>query len=124
MPSVYERQAADKLGPLQGQIAVLDVTSTSTAHNILAAGGKLIAANGRFVELLCDKDVVYFWSADALATVSPTATTGLTQGFLLPAGLPEEHVPPAPYLIVRVVTGAPGRLRIAVTSGTSRQEKY
>ena len=125
-----EQDAADLRGPRGGtalsdgtrQLAVTAVTTSSVAKDLESStffNGQHYQS--RFVRLICDQNVFYFWSNESGATVSDTAadaTTPNQQGDMLPANTPREEVPAGRYLIVKAA--AAGTLRMSIVQTFSR----
>lgn len=119
-----ETDAADLRGPRGGtalsdgkrQIAVTAVTTSSVAKDLESAtffNGQHYES--RFVRLICDQNLYYFWSNESGAVVSDTAadaTTPAQQCDMLPANTPREEVPAGRYLIVKAA--AAGTLRVSL----------
>lgn len=74
----------------------------------------------RFVRLVCDQAVTYFWSNNASAVVSDTAVDGTNrgqQGDQLPANTPREEVPTGRYFVSKAA--AAGTVRISIVDRTA-----
>jgi len=119
-----EADAADLRGPRGGtalsngqrQIAVTAVTTSSVAKDLESStffNGQHYES--RFVRLICDQNIFYFWSNESGAAVSDTAadaTTPAQQCDMLPANVPREEVPAGRYLVVKAASA--GTLRISI----------
>lgn len=69
----------------------------------------------RFVRLICDQDIFYYWSNIPAAVVDNAAVDGTgrgTQGDKLPANTPREEYATGAYIIVKAASA--GILRISV----------
>lgn len=74
----------------------------------------------RFVRIICDQAVTYFWSNNAAATVSDTAVDGTSrgqQGDQLPANTPREEMPTGRYFVAKAA--AAGTVRLCIVDRTT-----
>lgn len=90
---------------------------TSSAPILLSDANHFNSTNyqSRFVRLICDQDIFYYWSNIASAVVDDAAVDGTgrgTQGDKLPANTPREEYATGAYIIVKAA--ATGKLRISV----------
>lgn len=121
--------AADLRGPYGGDLAK-DLTS-QIAVVLLSAATQVIDLstatyfNGthytdKFLRLISDVQVYYYWSNNASAALDETVT-GVTsraqQCDSLPANFPREECPAGQYIVVK---GSVGKLRISITNQVSR----
>ncbi len=121
--------AADLRGPYGGtlnrdgssEIAVVAVTS-STQQIDLSSSSYFNSTNyqERFVRLISDVLIYYYWSNNASAALDETATGNTTraqQCDMLPANTPREEAPAGQYLIIK---GSTGKCRVSITNQVSR----
>lgn len=111
-----KEEAADVLGPTQGRIHRLPLTTGSVSHDMSAAarfnGSQWI---GKFVSLTADQQTAYFWTDTAGQTVSESATTGTTQGATLVAGVETHQRPGGRYLVIKGAVA--GSVVVCLTQG-------
>jgi len=116
--------AADLRGPRGGtarangtrDITAVAVTTSSVQKDI--SGANFFNGThwqGKFVRLICDQTLYYFWTDSASQTVSETATEGTNptqQCDMLPANTRVEEVPAGSQIVIKGA-GA-GTLRISI----------
>jgi hypothetical protein len=120
-------QAADKIGPLDGNVVSYALSTASLTIDVLGDPavpntGVLPQAVGRIVAIVADTDFGYIWTNNAAKVIDLTATTdGLHPDkvcFRQGAFVMDEHVPLGRYLIVFGSTS--GMISLAITSNKTR----
>lgn len=122
--------AADLRGPYGGdlakdntsQISVVAVTAVTQVIDLSLAttGFGNMSYTERFVRLISDVAIFYYWSNNASALLDETATGATNraqQCDSLPANFPREECPAGQYLVVK---GSVGKLRVSITNQVSR----
>lgn len=116
--------AADLRGPRGGtarpngtrDITAVAVTTSSVQKDL--SGANFFNGThyqGKFLRLICDQNLFYFWTDAASQTVTETATEGTTptqQCDFLPANTPREEVPAGTQIVIK--GAAAGTLRICI----------
>lgn len=119
-----EAEAADLRGPRGGparsngtrDITAVAVTTSSVQKDV--SGANFFNGThyqGRFVRMICDQNLFYFWTDTAGQTVTETATEGTTptqQCDMLPANTPREEVPGGAQIVIK--GAAAGTLRLCI----------
>lgn len=115
-----EIEYVSEKGPPISGISAMAVTST-TAGTDLSATTELGASikKGKFITLIADADVYFFFNTSNAGTVDETNTTAgnATRCFLLPAKLPMRVlVPQGGYHFIRYKTATTATLRAYISS--------
>lgn len=113
-------KAGDRRGPKQNEICAVSTLAASSTSTDLSAAAQFGNDHylGRFVRLIADQAVYYFWTDTAAQTVDPAATSGVTRGDLLPAGECREEKPAGRYLVHRAAVD--GTIRISIVEQNTR----
>jgi hypothetical protein len=122
-------QASDLRGPLGGALRA-DGRSDLSAVNVTTSTQVVDMAdanhfNGthyqeRFVRIICDQDIYYYWSNNASAILDETKKDGTNrdqQCDYLPAKIPREEGPGGRYFVVK--GAAAGIARISISNQTT-----
>jgi len=128
-----ERDAADMTGPAGGVIGTpatgatvgrttLSAVNITTATQVIDLSDTNHFAGDfyvmRFVRIICDQGIFYYWSNNAAAVLDETKKDGTNrdqQCDWLPSSTPREEVPSGRYFVVKGQAAGTARLSIVQT---------
>jgi hypothetical protein len=120
---MVKEESFDVIGPLDGQIYVQPVTTTSTSFDVSATVVGAALLSGRTLALRADGCKVYYSWGTVTHTVDDTNTgSGNGRCGVIPDGqvslerLNRPNGQPAVWLSVRAASGASGTIRISVAT--------
>lgn len=109
----WDRAESQVLGPAEGSVGVVAITTSSAAHSLATLLGAVPAR--RFITVVASV-ATYYLFGDSGVAVDETATTGDTRCGYITANTPTRMVATGDYIAVKA--GGAGTLRVWPSSDT------